>query len=150
MIFKKDKIKNKKSDGFTLLEVTIAMAILSVGILGVAGMQVASMNSNRNAGNITSNATWAVTRVEDLMTLAYTHADIAAGAHTPSAITDGIDNNSNGFIDEAGESGNLTISWNVVDDSPVTRSKTVTVSLTRTGQGGTKTVSLTQVIPEIL
>ncbi len=150
MIVKKEKRENKKSDGFTLIEVTIAMAILSVGILGVAGMQVASMNSNRNAGNITSNATWAVTRVEDLMTLAYTHADIAAGVHTPSLTTDSIDNNSNGFIDEAGEGGNLTISWNVVDDSPVTRSKTVTVSLTRTGQGGTKTVSLTQVIPEIL
>jgi prepilin-type N-terminal cleavage/methylation domain-containing protein len=140
----------KKADGFTLLEVTIAMAILSIGILGIAGMQISAMNGNRNAGNITSNATWAVSRIEDLMTLAYTDTDLAAGAHTPSMDTDGIDNNSNGFVDEANESGNLSISWNVVDDTPVTRSKTVTVSLTRTGPGGTKTVSLTQVIPEIL
>lgn len=140
----------KKADGFTLIEITIAMAILSVGILGVAGMQLSAMNGNRNAGNITSNATWTVTRIEDLMTLAYTDTDIAAGAHTPAMDTDGIDNNSNGFVDEADESGNLSISWNVVDDTPVTRSKTVTVSLRRTGPGGTKTVSLTQVIPEIL
>ena len=140
----------KKADGFSLLEVTIAMAILSIGILGIAGMQITSINSNRNAGNITSNATWAESRIEDLMTLAYTHTAIAAGAHTPAMDTDGIDNNSNGFVDEANESGNLSISWNVADDTPVTRSKTVTVSLTRTGPSGTKIVSLTQVIPEIL
>lgn len=37
------------SDGFTLIEILIAMAIFSIGILGVATMQISSVNGNSNA-----------------------------------------------------------------------------------------------------
>lgn len=39
----------KKNDGFTLIEVLVAILIVAVGILGVAGMQVVSLQQNRNA-----------------------------------------------------------------------------------------------------
>jgi type IV pilus assembly protein PilV len=38
-----------RENGFTLIEVLVAMLIVAVGILGVAGMQVVSLQQNRNA-----------------------------------------------------------------------------------------------------
>lgn len=38
-----------KQQGFTLLEVMVALLIFSVGLLGLAGMQMAGMQSNHGA-----------------------------------------------------------------------------------------------------
>jgi type IV pilus assembly protein PilV len=42
-------IKHLQSRGFSMIEVLITMVILSIGLLGVAGMQVAGLQSNRSA-----------------------------------------------------------------------------------------------------
>ncbi|MFT7688193.1 MAG: type IV pilus assembly protein PilV [Candidatus Azotimanducaceae bacterium] len=39
----------KRSQGFSLIEVLVSVLIMAVGILGVAGMQVLSLQQNRNA-----------------------------------------------------------------------------------------------------
>ncbi len=38
-----------KFQGFTLMEVLVALAVLSIGLLGMAGMQLFSMKSSHNA-----------------------------------------------------------------------------------------------------
>ena len=138
------------SKGFTLMEVLIGLAIFSIGILGVAAMQISATNGNSLAGRITSNMTWAFDRVEELMALPYTDAALSAGDHSVTAGSDGIDNNSDGEIDEAGETGNISMQWTVTDDMPMNRTKTIQITVTRTGPGGSRTVTLTQVIPEII
>ena len=143
------------SQGFTIMEVLIALAIFSIGILGVAAMQISATNSSCSAGRVTSNITWAFDRVEELMALPYTHAALSAGNHSVTAgnlstDSDGIDNDSDGEIDEAGETGNISMQWTVTDDMPMNRTKTIQITVTRTGPGGLKTVTLTQVIPEII
>ncbi len=40
---------NKKIQGFTLMEVLVALAVLSIGLLGMAGMQLFSLKSNHSA-----------------------------------------------------------------------------------------------------
>jgi type IV pilus assembly protein PilV len=137
------------------MEVLIALAIFSIGILGVAAMQVSATNSSSFAGRVTTNTTWAMDRLEELMALPYTHADLSAGNHSVTAGTfttdsDGIDNDSDGEIDEAGEAGNISIQWTVTDDMPMNRTKTILITVTRTGAGVPKTVTLTQVIPEVI
>jgi type IV pilus assembly protein PilV len=41
----------KKHSGFTLIEVLIAMIILAVGLLGLAGLQATSLRNNQSAYN---------------------------------------------------------------------------------------------------
>ncbi|MFK5914759.1 MAG: type IV pilus modification protein PilV [Woeseiaceae bacterium] len=55
----------KKSSGFTLLEVMIAMVIFSIGLLGLAGIQAVSLNNNHSAYTRTVS-----------MQLAYNIADV--------------------------------------------------------------------------
>jgi len=49
-------ILNKKSHGFSLLEVLISVVILSIGLLGMAGIQLKGLSSN-NSANIRTQAT---------------------------------------------------------------------------------------------
>ena len=41
----------KKKTGFTLIEVLIAMVVLAVGLLGLAGLQMAGLRNNQSAYN---------------------------------------------------------------------------------------------------
>lgn len=50
-------MKMKKQTGFTLLEVLVAMLVLSIGLLGLAGLMAASMRNNQSAYHRTQ-ATW--------------------------------------------------------------------------------------------
>ena len=140
----------KQSEGFTFIEVLIALAIFSIGILGVAAMQTSSTRGNSVAGRVTSNVSWATDRVEKLMALPYDNANLMPGNYSVAAATDGIDNNSDGQIDEAGETGNITIQWTITNDTPVRWTRTIQITVTRTGPGGQRSVTLTQVIPEII
>ena len=119
----------RKEDGFTLIEIMIAIAIFSIGILATMALQTGSSRGNTKARHLTSAATCATDRLERLIHLPYTHADLTAGLHTPALDTDGIDNNYNGEIDEPGESGPLRLTWQVTDDSPIIRTKTVRVDV---------------------
>ena len=141
--------------GFTIIEVMIAMAIFSIGILGVAAMQIASVKGNASAQSVTDVATWASDRVEKLMVLDYDDVDLSPGVYSIAAgtltmITDGIDNDYDGLIDEGGETGPVTIAWTVVEDTPMDDTKTVTITVQHNGPGVDKSVSMIRVIPKIV
>jgi prepilin-type N-terminal cleavage/methylation domain-containing protein len=71
---RKKRMNNKKrigNKGFTILEAVIALAIFSIGILAVAGMQVSSTNGNASARFSTEAATLAQDVVERLLALDY-------------------------------------------------------------------------------
>ena len=65
--------------GFTLIETIMAMAIFTIGILGLFGMQSAAIKENRGANNITTGATLASDRVEELIALNYDNEQISEG-----------------------------------------------------------------------
>jgi len=107
------KIKTKRDNrGFTLIEVLIAMAIFSIGILAIGSMQVTSINSNARARMHTEGYTWVGDRIERLTTLSYDDDDLTAGDHGPVA------------------EGTYAISWNVQDDTPLAGTKEITVAVT--------------------
>jgi type IV pilus assembly protein PilV len=153
MVYRKTKVsQNKKGNhGYTLIEILIAMAIFSIGILAVAGMQITSVRGNAVARGTTEKTSWAADRMEELMALDYNHADLAAGEHSEAQgsftrTSDGIDNDYDGQIDEIGETGFITIFWNVQDDTPLADTKTITVTVTRTTvHGGQRELTLTSI-----
>ena len=62
-----DKIKKAaRQDAFTLLEVLVAISILSIGLLAVASMQVAAIQGNFHAKGVTTATALAQDTLEDL------------------------------------------------------------------------------------
>lgn len=116
--------------GYTIIEVMIALAIFSIGILSAWALQTSSTKGNTTARNLTTSASCASDRLEQLIQLPYAHADLLVGTHNPAQDSDGIDNNFDGEIDEAGESGPLSISWVVTDDAPIQQAKMIQVNVT--------------------
>ena len=55
-----------KSKGFTLIEVLIALVILSVAFLALAGLMVQTTKNNSFGGHITEAATFAQDKLEEL------------------------------------------------------------------------------------
>ncbi len=64
-------------DGFTLIETLMAMAIFTIGILGLFGMQTAAIKENLTANAITIGSTWATDRVEQLLAMDYSDPNLA-------------------------------------------------------------------------
>jgi type IV pilus assembly protein PilV len=117
-------IKSKEEKGFTLIEVLIAVSILTVGILAVASMQISAIRGNYIASTQTGGTTWAQDKIEYLMSLDYADPDLDAGSHTPE--THDI----------------YTISWNVAADDPINNTKTISVNVTWVDRGAAKSISL--------
>ena len=120
--------------GFTLIEVLIVMAIFSIGILAVAAMQMTSTKGNASARRMTEATALAENQIENLMQLAYDHAD-----HTPI-------NNPHG-----GRQGPYPVNWNAteidLDADGTNDSKTVDVTVSWS-YGGDRNVSIQYIRPE--
>ena len=67
--------------GFSLLELLIALIILSVGLLGAAEMQVNSVSGNAFPNNLTVATGLAQSRIEELKKLPNSDAALSVGDH---------------------------------------------------------------------
>ena len=124
----------RKEGGFTLIEVLFAIAILSFGLLAVAKMQGSAIQGNFFAGGKTEAITWAQDRMETLMALPYTDAELGNGHH-----------------DDPNAPPNYPIGWDVTDlnDDPTTNCKLIIVKVTPQIRGVEKQIQLTCVKPQM-
>ena len=121
MILNKNKqtcLIKTNSNGFTLLEVIIAMAILAIGILGLTKMQISSIKGNDSAMEFTRGATWAADRIEGLMGFAYDDSVVVDGTATQEK---------------------YTINWIVTPSDPVPNVKKITMVVSWTDKGKAQT-----------
>ena len=129
IVFNKKKTSMiSKSDGFSLLEVLIAVSILSVGMLAVATMQTTGMQANLKARTVTEACTVASQHVERLMTLPFSDAWLDEGNNPQTVTVDGYN-----------------ITWNVFNNNPVTGSMLIRVVVNWTERGQPKVVPINTV-----
>ena len=65
------QVKKEKDDGFTLIEVLIAIVILSVGLLGMASLTVGIINGNKLSNNLTTATTLAQDKMDEIRGTSY-------------------------------------------------------------------------------
>jgi Tfp pilus assembly protein PilV len=93
----------------------IALVILSVGLLGLAALQLVAVKSNAFSSEMTYATMLAQQHAEILKSRAYTDADLTAGSHSAVGSSKGVQ---------------YTVTWNVTDNSPDTDMKTVNLTVT--------------------
>ena len=129
----------QQNSGFSLIEVIIALAIFSIGIVGLYAVQTRTISQNYTSSRITTAVTWASDKAEDLL------------GHNYKDLTDGNGNGVAGLSDtnpncapgnavdgcEVSPDGIYTLQWNVAENRPVYRSKIIRVIVTsqRAGTG---------------
>lgn len=107
----------KKANGYTLIEVLIALTIFSVGLLAVAGMQTSAIRMNSTAGKLTNLSTWGMDKIEELSALPFSHSLLDSAGNPHQEV-----------------SRDYIISWTVIDNYPVTNTKHITVTVTSRGK----------------
>ena len=113
--------------GFTLLEVIVAIAILTFGLLAVASMQIGAIQGNSFAGRVTEGTTWAQDKLEELIALPYDDLNHA---------------------DSPEQQGGYTVAW-TVGNGPIANTKLITVTATWQDKGHTKQSVLTCIKPQL-
>ena len=76
------KARIYEKNGFTLIEVLIALVILSVGILGVAKMQLSAIKGNAIARKHTQLIIAAQNQIELIMQMQYSTPSLSDGTHS--------------------------------------------------------------------
>lgn len=108
--------------GFTLIEIVVAIVMLAFGVLASASLTAALMASNRGVTNRTRAVETLRLKVEDLQSVIYPQ------------ITNGNDTATVGGV-------TFNRSWTVTANSPVTNTKTITLTVTWTDRQGTHTIT---------
>ena len=92
---------NPGENGFTLIEILIAITLFAIGILAVSSLQLNSIKGNTQANSHTLSGAAASNRSEHLRSITFTDARLRAGVHP------------------AQPHGRLWVGWNVIDDVPL-------------------------------
>lgn len=100
----------RSQQGFTLIEVMMAMVILGIGIMSIVALQTQDMAYNNSSRRQTQGSTWAMDRIEQLRSVPYGDANLSVGNHNANQ-------------------GPYSLSWKVEDnDAKVLDTKKVTVT----------------------
>jgi len=109
----KRKTTRKREHGYTMVEVLIGMALLLIGLLAVAQMQITTMITNSTANQRTTAITLAQDQMELLRTRPYANIETP-----PLSDTSGI----------------YSRSWTVENNTPANNMKRVTVTVSWRGK----------------
>ena len=137
-------------DGFTLIEVMVALVIFLIAIIGCYTLQMNSSFSNTRSNNVATASTWAQYMAENLLArqwAAYTTDDLLKNSKGSSSngglanindcttgSPDGIRYvHPDGSIDSTNASVAYTLCWNIVDDRPMKNIKQIHIIVVKNG-----------------
>jgi type II secretory pathway pseudopilin PulG len=122
----------KKSErGIGLIEIIIAMLIFGIGISAAIRTLPLSNRAASRARNLTKSTNLAQEKIEELMSIPFTSADLSMGGHVdPDNPLDRI----------------FTRAWNVTDNVPVSDMKRIDVTVSYDTDNPDNSVTLTTYI----
>jgi type IV pilus assembly protein PilV len=122
--------------GFSFLEVLVGLAMLSVGVLALAGLQGTALEGNAASRNLTSAVFLAEAKVSELK----------AGGY--SSLAGGTVTDPNNPLNEQGQSGGIfRRSWTISNDGANMKRITVAVSW-KDRRGGDRSTSLETLVSD--
>jgi prepilin-type N-terminal cleavage/methylation domain-containing protein len=124
-----------REGGFTLLEVIVAISILTVGLLAVASMQSAAIRGNQLGYRVTEGSTLAQDRVEWLFAQPYNNLLAVSGAGQQA--------------DPLATPAGYTINYQVQPHGTL-NALIITVTVSLQERQATRTTSLSCVRPQLL
>jgi type IV pilus assembly protein PilV len=127
-----------REGGFTLLEVIVAISILTFGLLAVASMQSAAIRGNQLGYRVTEGSTLAQDRLEFLISKAYDDALLTIGNNKPDPDPGGT-----------GLPNGYQLTYDVAAVAGI-NAKLITVRVSLQERGLTRTTQLRTVRPELL
>ena len=113
-------ILRRQSQGFTLIEVMIALVILAAGLLALMTLQIVSIRANAFSSEMTYAGMLAQRRLEQVRNTAY-------DSITPGTVTDIVP------ASDVTKGMSYTVETKVDNNTPATDMKTVTLKLTWKG-----------------
>lgn len=131
--------------GFTLVELMVAVVITVIAFAGLATMEIACINGNSIASNVTTGITLAQDTMEELKSLnindpklddtnASNNVNLREGIEDfadVGSLATADDGHREENIDAKGNPGGMyTRFWNVADDTPIDGQKTLVVIVT--------------------
>jgi type IV pilus assembly protein PilV len=125
----------EKREGFVIVEVLVAITILSFGLLAIASMQTTALQGSAFARHVTEGTNWAQDRMEVLLALPYGDPLLSGGAD----LADPNPPSPDGY----------TITYDVTNNSPVNNSKEITVKVQWRDRWSTKSAEVICVKPEL-
>ena len=116
----------RNNNGFTLVEIMVAMGILTIALLGLVSVTVMVIKGNSFSKTMTTATILAKGKIEQLKNTSY--GSLAGGTDTVESI--------------------YTRTWTVTDDSPAASMKTVVVTVQWNWQNVARNVTLSSIIAQ--
>jgi type IV pilus assembly protein PilV len=125
--------RRNNQNGFTIIEVMIAISIFAIGFLAISSLQFSASRNNRTASEITMAVTIATDRIERLMALSFDHEDLdptgnphpeSQGKYDLQWVVTDSDLNVDGVNDA--KTVNMTVSWDRLAQ-PGSGTRTITI-----------------------
>jgi type IV pilus assembly protein PilV len=116
--------------GFTLIEIMIALVILSISLIALAGLQISAIRGNAFSKRMTTAVTIAEAKIEQLKNMPYVNIQSEASAQLTQ--------------------GNMNFTRQVVvtNNSPIANSKTVDVTVTWSDGSKSHTIPISTIVSQ--
>lgn len=134
----------KRQDGFTLIEVLIAIVVFSFGILAVGSMQLNSIQGNNKSRQSAEASNVAYSEMDRLLTLDFADAQLV-NTDGDGVLTDATVATADGSNPNNPLFNGYNVFWNIIDDAPYDGVKTIGVVVTWNEREGARTLFLTNI-----
>ncbi len=129
------ELSKKKCRGFSLVELLIAIFILTIGLLALSGLQVTAIRGNLGSKDLTTAVLLTEKKMEQLKNTAY------------SSLGTGTFNDSNNPLNNVGQAGGIfNRSWVIQNYSGSPYMKWITVTVSWSESGRTRSTSMDTII----